>query len=242
MKLLFSLLDKQGANITTPGNTALLYAAKNGHLPVVELLLQYKADINAAAFDGATALWKASTSGDAKIVETLLKHGAAQEIDAVTLIGATPLYSAAGEGHLDVVNLLLKHGADTSKALKTDDYSSVDFRQLAAMIDGILEKNGESPLFTACAGGHVEIVERLLAHGANVDQARADGTTPFRAAKDNGHEKVMELLKAKGAKGSDATVANIFAQPGGPGPGAQAQPNIFANPGVQAHNSIFGPK
>ncbi|KAL8853769.1 MAG: hypothetical protein Q9221_001412 [Calogaya cf. arnoldii] len=58
------------------GATALLVAAKNGHVAAAEQLLTSDADTNIEDNSGETALHCASRNGDKAIVELLLSHGA----------------------------------------------------------------------------------------------------------------------------------------------------------------------
>jgi ankyrin repeat protein len=58
------------------GNSALHYAAANGHLEVVDYLLSIDADANARNSSGNTPLHWASINGRIEVVQKLLDHGA----------------------------------------------------------------------------------------------------------------------------------------------------------------------
>lgn len=62
------------------GATALFIAAQNGHLRILEVLLEHGAKTDAARTDGATPLWIASQMGHDHIVRRLLRAGA--KVDA----------------------------------------------------------------------------------------------------------------------------------------------------------------
>jgi len=58
---------------------------------------------------------------------------------------------------------------------------------------------GSTPLHFAVRGGHVSIVERLLAAGANVNAVANDRSTPLHYAAKEGHDVTVEWLLAAGA-------------------------------------------
>lgn len=62
------------------GATALFIAAQNGHLRILEVLLEHGAKTDAARTDGATPLWIAAQMGHDHVVRRLLKAGA--KVDA----------------------------------------------------------------------------------------------------------------------------------------------------------------
>ena len=73
--------------------------------------------------------------------------------------------------------------------------------------------NGRTALASASGKGHREIVELLLANGADVNANKNNGETALMAASQGGHREVVELLLAKGAEVNfnGAKTALIFA-------------------------------
>lgn len=69
------LIDK-GADVNKPGWAPLHYAATNGHLEVMRLLLEHHAYIDAGSPNASTPLMMAARYGTAAAVELLLDAGA----------------------------------------------------------------------------------------------------------------------------------------------------------------------
>lgn len=113
------------------GWTPLMLAAYFSHASVVEELLRYGANANAAAPGGLTALQAAAEQGGAEAVSALLRHGAA--VDQTSHEGWTPLHYACANRHLAAVQQLLAAGADPVAARAISDagatalHSQLDF-------------------------------------------------------------------------------------------------------------------
>ena len=95
---------------------ALTYAARNGRIDAMALLLERGADINAEPYDG-TALHWAVARRQPEAAAWLLDHGA--DIDRRAGFGGTrgvtPLHiAAAWEGSPDCARLLVERGADSA--------------------------------------------------------------------------------------------------------------------------------
>lgn len=105
------------------GNAPILCAAINGDKEMVELLLEYGADINAVDFNGETALFFAATDiKGTDMLEFLIENGA--DVTHKSDQGVTAAHVAAAASNLDAVKLLHKSGADMT-ALSTAGYSII---------------------------------------------------------------------------------------------------------------------
>jgi ankyrin repeat protein len=158
------------------------------------LSAQQRADVNAAAGDGMTALHRAAESGDHELAASLLKAGASPV--AKTRIGAhTPLHVAAKGGYPLVVRLLLEN--PSAKA-------GVD----------ALTTTGAAPLHFAAASGSSETVRILLDAGADVNRREPQwGQTPLMFAAAAGRTDVVRVLLARGADArATARVVDISAR------------------------------
>jgi ankyrin repeat protein len=97
-----ALKDGESIDATDPryGATALIFAAQQGHLETVKLLLDNHADMNVLSKLGQTALGQAAFNGHLDVVKLLLEHGA--KLDARLRPG---VLSAVAD-HPDIVKLL----------------------------------------------------------------------------------------------------------------------------------------
>lgn len=155
------VLLESGARVSTQGAdglTAVQIAARADAIEALDLLLEAGADPSARSPSGMNALDHAADAGSLTVVETLASRS---DIDidepsaAVTQghgyprdRGPTPLGLAVRAGHTQVVNRLL---------------------QLGAAVDG-LSASGHTPLLLAVFFDQSpDIVERLLAAGAEID-------------------------------------------------------------------------
>ena len=99
-------LVKKGADVNKSGWTPLHYAASNGHVEVIKLLLENHAYIDAESPNGSTPLMMASMYGNPQSVKLLLDEGA----DALlkNQIGLTALQFAQRGNRPDSAELLTK--------------------------------------------------------------------------------------------------------------------------------------
>jgi ankyrin repeat protein len=105
---------KRGVRVTS--SKSLCWAAANGKLDVVRLLLrELGANVN-QSYDGCTALFAAAQVGHEHVVRCLAKEFGAY-VNQANNGGATALHIAAQSGHGHVVRCLVKEfGADVNIA------------------------------------------------------------------------------------------------------------------------------
>lgn len=136
-------------------------------------LLATEIDVNAVDVFGRTALWYASSVGDAAIVRTLLAAGALPDLGP----DQGPLHIASRHGHREVVCLLLEAGADVNPGPKW------------------LSK----PLVMAATGGNYEVAAHLIRHGANVNACDKQGSIALHLAAGRNYVDLIELLVEAGS-------------------------------------------
>ena len=171
----------QGA---TSGWTPLFFAAREGHVGTVAVLLAAPGvDPSRANLYGDTPLYTAAQNGHADVAALLLARPGVDP-SRTNLNGATPLHAAARNGHAGVAALLLASpGVDPSQAT-----------------DG-----GCTPLFLACVYNHPAVAALLLDHGADWRATTSSGDTALSYARQNTFPpellRQLELLCGVGWQG-----------------------------------------
>ena len=140
-------------------------------------------DVNEQAPDGSTALMWATFNVDRELVRALLKAGA--KADGVNHYGASALGEAVKVDDLELVKVLLDAGADVNSP-NTDDQTalltavslgSVPVAKLlierGADVNRVETFRGQNALMWAAGNNQPEILELLLANGANNVDLRA---------------------------------------------------------------------
>ncbi|MCJ1265803.1 hypothetical protein MMC22_005684 [Lobaria immixta] len=190
------------------GQTGLHIATQKGHLKIVKLLLNAKADVNILEPHVGTALHLATSQGYHEIVQLLL--AAEAEVDIQNGAKVTALHLAVEKNHLEIVKLLLMAGA----AVNTQDYMKraalhgavtkghleIVKLLLAARADVNTKSDEGTALCLAASRGHLEIVKLLLNTSAEVDtQVCYGGKTALHQAVVKGYPKIVKLLLTAGA-------------------------------------------
>ncbi len=175
-------------------------AVADGEIEQVKLLISEGADVNVKNSVGWTPLHYAAREGDKEIVSLLLAHGADVNIGGAEY-NRTAAEFAMKSNHREIVQLLVSKGADISPlhfALYMKDETKA-----RSLIEGGADVNrrtpyGTTPLNRAVVVGFKDIVELLIAKGANVNAKDNWDWTPLHSAV-YGHKDIVELLIAKGA-------------------------------------------
>lgn len=207
------MLHKAGAKIDAPmskGYTMPIIAASSKSAETMAYVLEHsKAGINAQRTYGVTALIEACTSGNADVVQEILKKNPALGVmpDSDPTV-PTPLIAAAKGGHTEIVKLLLDAGADMDY-LDSNGRSALwwalHFKH-SETADCLLDRHaalsssadGSTILMKAAEAGHVPLVERLLKSGENPNQTDRSNNTALHYTVLNEHNKnarpVIDLL------------------------------------------------
>jgi uncharacterized protein len=170
-------------------------AAMRADKAAVRALVQQKADVNAKASDGSTALHWAVESDDPEIVDVLLKAGA--DVKGKDRFGFTPLYFAISNNNLQMVRQLLKSGADANEA----------------------DAAGDTLLMLAAREGNPDILSALLESGAAVNaKDKTDQTALMWAVRSN-QPALVKMLIGRGGELNGKTRAGQLPERRPPGAG-----------------------
>lgn len=139
------------------GCPMLHFAIESGWLKIVEMLLQYGADVNMTNGDSATALHIAARHGNIPILKLLLQKDA-RSINHRDRKGNTPLHLAAKKGYFHVAALLMQYGGDPqyyNKNFKQPAHFALESRYFALveLLTGATTRlNQSNPLSPATNG------------------------------------------------------------------------------------------
>ena len=170
------------------------------------LVYQYFSyDLEARDSFGRTKLYLAAERGDMNKVNQLISKGA--EIDARDNCLWTPFMRAAQNGHLEVARSLLNAGADIN-AIDKDGYDALMatvITQKSDVITFLLEQGielntqdktmGWTALIWAAKDGQQDILDTLVAYGADKSIVDYSGKTAYDWAMEKGHNDLAARLK-----------------------------------------------
>lgn len=165
---------------------ALYYAAGQGHIDMVEYLLDQDINVDARSVDGETALYRCVANRNIELTKLLLQRGA--NPDSLTanpwneeghVFGETALYEAVSVINKSMVKLLLDCGAKVeakSRHSETALYRAAGARGWDGADQGA-------------------IVRLLVEQGADIDAKTGTGDTPLRRALRAGYGPVIKIMK-----------------------------------------------
>ncbi|XP_071098527.1 uncharacterized protein [Haliotis cracherodii] len=168
-KDVFDFLVSKGADITLTdddNNNILHLACEGGNKPLVEYLLP-KMDINCHGKRGWTPVMKGAYSGKKDTFELLLSKRANPSLTGDD--NGTLLHAASRGGNIDIVRHVIADFDINTRGWK-----------------------GHTPLMLAVCGGHTDVVDFLVDHGADVNMMDNDGDGLLHLACEEGNLKMVK--------------------------------------------------
>ncbi len=232
------------------GLTALLHAARQGHLASARALIDGGANVNAVSGgDGTSPLLIATINGQFDMAMLLLERGADPNL-AARVNGATPLWSAINTQwqprtrfpqpqemelqkatYLDVAAKLLEKGADPNARLKQHPWYMV-YSGCGNRNCGLADTSGSTAFWRAAYSTDVEAMRLLVKHGADPHIPSMAPRQAVRRGPEGG---------GPGSDGSNRTMSAIEVPKLAPipygGPGASA---LHAAAGVEYGEGFAG--
>ena len=200
-------------SLDSGGLTPLLYAARENCLACVEVLLRNGADIDLPDPDGVSPLLLAIMNANWDLAKQLILAGAG--VNQWDIYGEAPLFTAVGLRNqvsggrasidplnetdgLTIVRMLLERGANPNMQLF--------FRP--ANLRGSTNTRGSTPLIRAAANADLEVINLLLAHGADANLNMADRQTAIMAvlAGRAPEAQALEMIRVLHEAGTDVNV------------------------------------
>ena len=159
------------------------FAVREGHLNIVEFLLDYWSDPAYRTYSFRDSLLTMALDRQFDSIADLLRNRLYQDFSIRDNLDQ--ILAAASEGDLDQLKLLIGGRADLINSAN---------------------ETGETALHKAVEAGHLDIITFLLDRGANVDAVRTDGIRPINCAMKTRNRTEMNagflagLLYANGAE------------------------------------------
>ena len=183
---------------TKGGMTALLHAARQGHLDAARALLEYGAPIDeVGAGDATSPLLMAVINGEFDLAMFLIERGADPNLAAAGN-GAAPLWAAVNTQwqprtrypqpqemeqqkatYLDVMKALLAKGADPDARLRAHPWYLV-YSGCGNRNCGLADTAGSTAFWRAAYATDLEAMKLLVAHGADPNIPTIAPPTPVR--------------------------------------------------------------
>ena len=156
---------------TNEGLTALHYAANKGNIPLLKLLIENGANVDAVTNLGQNLMHMAAEGNQPSMLIYLIteQHLSAQSVDEN---GSTPLHWACYSGAEEAVNFLLNLNVNINDQ----------------------DKEKLTPLHLATNEGRENIVLKLLQKNADRNLANNKGELPIDLARKKNHKKIEQIL------------------------------------------------
>jgi ankyrin repeat protein len=171
----------QAINTNRSGMTPFMLAAVEGHMGMVQLLLELQGGhylgggqgLDERDYSGNTALHWAVFNGHAEVAALLLRNGAGVLVRNVH--GMTPLMEVCVRGHLGTLQILLQ------------EVGKLGLRER--------DVRGYTALHLAALTNREEVIQALLLMGADPTIKDNEGRTPRTLAEEKGHGGCVDVFE-----------------------------------------------
>lgn len=204
--LIVEELVSSGADVNAQDNTGqtpIHFACSSENIEIVECLIRSNALLDVTDIDEETPLVRACYVQNLELIKMLVENGCRADHP-----NSLPLSMCVSRGNIPAVKLFLEHGEEVQK--KGSEYLgyACEFNHLDMMdylhsLDVDINKRNTSifkftPLHIACVtkAVRIDVIQKLLSWGANVDTPSLTGDTPLHySAQQLDLDKVKLLLQ-----------------------------------------------
>ncbi len=155
----------------------LLIATINQDLPMVKLLVSFKADVNQKADNLDSPFLYSGATGQTEMLKLFLENGA--RFDVFNRYHGSALIPACERGHVETVRLLAN-----TKGYPIDHVNRLGW---TALMEAIVLGDGSKK--------YQEIVQILKDAGSKMDIPYKDGISPLQHAKNRGFTEIVKIIE-----------------------------------------------
>lgn len=208
-KNLYGINCQDVKNMKLPGGQRLLhFAALNGYVLFMEMLLEAGANVDFLDMIGRTPIFEAIMGENDRQVQRLLRRGAI--INIQDLFGLTPVQFAVSRCNIRSIQLLFNQPGIILNPIHATGFSLVHFSVRSGCVrtvqtvvnhpDVFIEtrtSSGDTALHLACDYGFYNIAEYLLEtmSADAVNSRNMKGKTAYRIATENGFTDIASLIR-----------------------------------------------
>ncbi|MBQ6615090.1 MAG: ankyrin repeat domain-containing protein [Thermoguttaceae bacterium] len=157
-------------------NNALFYAARGGHLEIVQWLVEKGGNINAAKYHlSMNVLFFAAESGNIELVKWLIEHGAVTKLEDHSHETRNVILYAAKSGNWKLVQWLNENGEDIKADINGETVlhyaaESGELELVKWLVEkkklkiNALSKSGKRPIWFAAKSGNLELIRWFVHH------------------------------------------------------------------------------
>jgi ankyrin repeat protein len=208
------------------GQTAIMWAAAEGHLQVVDLLIKSGADFKTPLEGGFTPLFFAVREGRSEVAKLLLNAGAnvneamqpKRKASRGPQAGMTPLLMAVENGHFELAIDLVKAGADPND--ERGGYTALHNITWVRKPNHGEDEDGMPPPAGSGILDSLQFVRRIVALGADINARipkapgglgvlNRTGATPFLLAARTADVVLLKLFHELGADPTITTADGV---------------------------------